>query len=466
MHLFLAVFAIVSLPRGPARKTIHLEAEAGKLVGTAIATTRAGYSGKGYVTGFTKDGDKVVLTFRAVPGIYEAKIRYCASMGEKGFDLDVDGRKSSGIFPATGEAFATTSAGKVQLKNGTNTVEIDKGWGYFDVDYLEFVPVKVEHRLKKVPLTLADAQATPKTRALFARLLSTYGYRTLSGQYSDEDSNYIAATTQRTPAIFGADFINYSPSRIAFSPAPKDVTEKAIRRAKNGQIVTMSWHWNAPSGLINKTIKDTEGKDLDAKWYKGFYTYATTFDLAASIDDPTSDNYKLIIRDIDAIAAQLKKFSDANVPVLWRPLHEAEGGWFWWGAKGPDAFIKLWHLMHKQLTEVNHLHNLIWVFTVGSNPDWYPGDSYVDVLGVDAYPTDHSDPLSSTWDSLKKQYDGKKVLALTEFGGVPDIPRMRRFGVDWDYFVSWPGEIKPPGTSRAGLVRIYRDNSVKNRTAP
>jgi mannan endo-1,4-beta-mannosidase len=87
----------------------------------------------------------------------------------------------------------------------------------------------------------------------------------------------------------------------------------------------------------------------------------------------------------------------------------------------------------------------------------------VDVLGVDAYPTDHSDALSSTWDTLKKQFDGRKVLAISEFGGVPDIPRMHRFGVEWAYFVSWPGEVQPPGTSKSTLIRIYRDKTVKNR---
>jgi len=279
------------------------------------------------------------------------------------------------------------------------------------------------------------------------------------------DTSYIAKTSLRTPAIFGSDFMDYSPSRIAFNPAPKDRTEQVIKRAKQGQFVTMSWHWNAPTDLINETLKDAQGKDVDAKWYKGFYTYATKFDLAACIDDPNSDNYKLLVRDIDAIAVQLKKLSDAHVPVLWRPLHEAEGGWFWWGAKGPDAFVKLWRLMFNQLTTVHHLHNLVWVFTVGSNPQWYPGDAYVDVLGVDAYPPDHSDTLGSTWDSLKKQYDGKKLLALTEFGGVPDIPRMHKFGVEWAYFVSWPGEVQPPGTTKDNLIRIYRHSSVKNKTA-
>ena len=459
----LIALAIAVAPGAPQQKPIRLEAETGQLVGTTISSTRPGYSGKGYVTGFTKDGDKVALKFEASAGIYEALIRYSAPMGPKGYDLSVNGAKSSGMFAGTGETFATASAGKVELRQGANTVEIDKGWGYFDIDYVEFVPATISHALKKPPLKLADAHATANTRALFAKLIASYGSRTLSGQYDTGENDYITRTAERTPAIFGSDFMDYSPSRVAFNPAPKHGTEDAIERAKLGQIVTMSWHWNAPTDLINKKLKDSSGNEVDASWYKGFYTNATTFDLAAAIDAPASPKYKLLLRDIDAIADQLQKFSDAKIPILWRPLHEAEGGWFWWGAKGPEPFVKLWRLMFDELTVRRHLHNLIWVFTVGSNPEWYPGDAYVDVLGVDAYPTDHSDALSSTWDTLKKQFDGRKVLAISEFGGVPDIPRMHRFGVEWAYFVSWPGEVQPPGTSKSTLIRIYRDKTVKNR---
>ena len=95
-----------------------------------------------------------------------------------------------------------------------------------------------------------------------------------------------------------------------------------------------------------------------------------------ALADPNSADYKLLLRDMDAIAVQLQKFSDAGVPVLWRPLHEAEGGWFWWGAKGPEPFKKLWRLMYDRFTNVHHLHNLIWVDCSGTNPDWYPGDAY------------------------------------------------------------------------------------------
>ena len=163
---------------------------------------------------------------------------------------------------------------------------------------------------------------------------------------------------------------------------------------------------------------------------------------------------------MDVIAVQLQRLSDAHVTVLWRPLHEAEGGWFWWGAKGPGPFKQLWRLMHDRLTNVHHLHNLIWVDCSGLNPDWYPGDAYVDVVGVDAYPSDVTDPLSATWDTLTKEYGGRKLLALTEFGGVPDVEKMRRFGVRPSYFVSWTGDLGPKKNATEALTRIYQSEAV------
>ena len=64
------------------------------------------------------------------------------------------------------------------------------------------------------------------------------------------------------------------------------------------------------------------------------------------------EGYDLLIRDIDAIAEQLKRLQDAGVPVLWRPLHEASGGWFWWGNAGAEAYKELYVLLYDRLT--NH----------------------------------------------------------------------------------------------------------------
>lgn len=121
--------------------------------------------------------------------------------------------------------------------------------------------------------------------------------------------------------------MDYTDSRTSRGASSIDV-DHAISHAAKGGIVTFVWHWGAPIGLY-----DTP----EQRWWSGFYTDATDFDIAATLADPTGANYTLLMKDIDTIAVQLKKLQDAGIPVLWRPLHEAEGGWFWWGAKGPEA---------------------------------------------------------------------------------------------------------------------------------
>ena len=453
------MLAGTAAPAAPPRP-IHLEAADARLDGVTIATAIPGYTGRGYVGNFAHQGDKIVFTLpNAKPGIYSVSIRYSAPLGEKGYDLVVNGVRSSGILPKTGNAFATHPAGKVELLAGQNMLAVERGWGYYSVNALDLRPAPPPLPLPKPPFTLSDPQASAGTRALMRRLIGLYGVKTLSGQYENADNNYIHTVTGKMPAIYGDDFIEYSPSRVAHGAKPV-ATDRMLARAKGGQIITASWHWNAPSGLLDREITDARGKAVDARWYKGFYTNATTFDVQKALANPKSPEYALLLRDMDVIAAQLQRLSDAHVTVLWRPLHEAAGGWFWWGARGPGPFKQLWRLMHDRLTKVHHLHNLIWIDCSGGSPNWYPGDAYIDVVGVDAYPSDVTDPLSATWDKLAKEYGGRKLLALTEFGGVPDVPKMRRYGVRPSYFVSWTGDVGPKKNPKDALINIYRSAAV------
>jgi mannan endo-1,4-beta-mannosidase len=297
--------------------------------------------------------------------------------------------------------------------------------------------------------TLVDPQATAATRNLMAALVADYGKHTWSGQYYEtNDLAHIYDASHRKPAIIGGDFMEYSPSRVAHGSRPAGLTESMIALSRAGYVITLSWHWNAPTNLVDSR---------EHPWWRGFYTDATTFDVAAALANTNSAEYALILRDIDAIAVQLKKFSDAGVPVLWRPLHEADGAWFWWGAKEAGPFKALWRLLSHRLTDVHQLHNLIWVYS-GEKPDWYPGNDVVDIVGIDAYPKKPGDLLSTRWQALNSQFNGVKLVALTEFGGVPDVERMQAAGVWWSYFVSWTATTKPVPT--ATVSRIYRSPGV------
>lgn len=443
-------------------QTIRLEAEDAVLDGPRVERLRPGYSGKGYVTGFIKEGARISWKFTAKAGVYEARLGYAASL-PKGFAIAVDGFSNQGMLPATGDSFGVQDAGLVELKDGMNEASVERGWGYYDVDYLEFVPAPALARVRPVRATLTDRDATPEAKALYRRLVQGYGRTTLSGQYDQDENEFVATKTDRVPAIYGDDLMEYSPSRARFRKKPfEDPIPLWTANAKKGQILTLSWHWNAPSHLINDPrLRMPDGHIENANWDKGFYTYASTFDVQRALADPRSDDYRLILRDIDAIAIPLKQLQAAHVPILFRPLHEAEGGWFWWGAKGPGPCLALWRLLRERLTEVHHLHNLIWVWN-SISPQWDPGSDIYDIVAADQYPDDRRDALTTIWEPLFRRYNGIKPIALAEFPGAPDEARMWRFGVRWLYFVSWSGSVGPKSTDPTILRSTYSSPRVTN----
>jgi mannan endo-1,4-beta-mannosidase len=468
--------ASVNLPAAPFR----LEAEAARLDGVVIGppphpgeepiapeseplqTPPEDFSGAGYVGGFNAGTDHVEWTFSAPAGagFYRLTLGLRSPSGYKEFGGKLsDSRLAptwiSGRLPASTE-FKPVLAALVELTDSPCTLRIGGGWGHYELDYAELTPVPRPAAPAAVTGGPSDPSATPATRALFARLTSSYGRTTFSGQQEIEDAVRIQQLAGRTPIILSGDLMDFSPTRREHGAKADGYSEAWIERHRQGHLISMMWHWNAPDHLV---------LTAEYPWWKGFSTGGSTFDVAAALADPAGSDHAKILRDIDAIAVELKKFADADVPLLWRPLHEAEGAWFWWGARGPEAYKKLWRLLHERLTRHHGLHNLIWVLT-SEDPAWYPGDDVVDVIGVDAYPEETSDLLSARWLALLERFDGRKLIALTEFGGMPDIPRMQRLGVWWSWFAPWTGSVgshkSPPEMTRT----VYAHDAVVSLAAP
>lgn len=433
-----------------------LEAEDGALDGVTAGSAHAGFTGKGYVEGFDAESDSVVLTVPDGPGgLYELTVRYSSPHGPKKAQLLLNGEAAGEVSLAENADWADAGAGRVLLGEGTNTLTIRSGWGYYEIDSVTLTPAS-EQPPHQVTGELTDPQATPEASSLMRYLADGYGENVLSGQQETKPCTegqstscveWLEENTGKAPAAAGFDLMDYSPSRVERGTTSTAV-EDALAWDGRGGITTMLWHWNAPSGLI-----DEPGKE----WYRGFYTDATTFDVAKAIDEPGSADHELLLRDIDAIAVQLGRLQDAGVPVLWRPLHEAEGGWFWWGAKGPEPVKKLWRLMYERLTGEHGLHNLIWVWN-SVDPEWYPGDDVVDVVSYDSYPAagDHG-PVSGPYQQLVELGADRKLVALTENGSIPDPDQLAAYRADWRWFMTWAGEFLTDGShnSREFLQQVY-----------
>jgi len=93
--------------------------------------------------------------------------------------------------------------------------------------------------------------------------------------------------------------------------------------------------------------------------------------------------------EMDRIASGFQQFENNNIPTLFRPLHELNGGWFWWGNKDPEQFKNVWRYTFNYLTQTKGLHNLLWIYNLNANSGnylaYYPGDNYVDIVGLDYY---------------------------------------------------------------------------------
>jgi mannan endo-1,4-beta-mannosidase len=438
------------------------EAEAATLSSTQIVTTKAGYSGTGYVTGFNgDDADSVTWTITiSDAAYYRIGVGFQLNAGSpKGFDLYIDNSKLTNTFTAADTNFHEVSVGRQWLTAGSHTFVIKGGWSYYNVDYIELVKVAAAAAPQNINPMPVDSAASPKTKALFKYITDNYGHKTLSGQQDSDELDTIFSYSGKRPTIYATDMFSYDGLAVNGSGMPAAMTENYISKIQaNGYIPSFIWHWHSPADA--KSLSGTCATSADHCWWNSFYTEHTNFNLTTTLADTNSTQYKAMIADIDRIAVQLKKLQAANIPVLWRPLHEADGGWFWWGAQGSDSYKKLWRLMYDRMTNHHQLHNLIWVITI-ADPSWYPGDDVVDVVGADAYPDDKHDPLIATWEALLERYDGHKVLALSEYGGVPFINEMQAKGVWWAWFASWNDKDakKPLGPKRMTSAEV---NSIYN----
>ncbi|KAL2844174.1 putative mannan endo-1,4-beta-mannosidase E [Aspergillus pseudoustus] len=277
--------------------------------------------------------------------------------------------------------------------------------------------------------TPVNPNASTPARKLLSFLANTSSNgTTLSGQQELEDADWLAKNVGYSPAILGVDLMDYSPSRVQLG-ASANTIEDAISYAKRGGIITFCWHWGAPAGT-NTSTSDS--------WYNNFYTEGTTFNLSTAIQ-PSSPGYKLLIRDIDAIAKQLARVKD--IPIIFRPLHEADGGWFWWGAAGPEPCKALYNLLFDRLTNTHGLNNLLWEWN-SKAPQWYPGNDKVDIVSVDVYADtgDHSSQIADYRALQALTGNSTKPIALAEVGNIPDPAQTLKDGAKWAYWLTWNGD--------------------------
>ena len=282
-----------------------------------------------------------------------------------------------------------------------------------------------------------NPNASERAQKLLNYLSETAGKAIITGQHTQtnpmEEIDYIREKTGKEPLLRGFEMLAYSPNinyADATEPCLTEVYENrgtmetALNWAKETDgIVTLTFHWFSPLG----------GHD------KSFYAKNTDFDAKQILVEGTPER-AAFYQDLDVIAAELQKFRDADIPILWRPFHEADGEWFWWGAKGAVVAMKLYRLMFDYFVNAKELDNLLWVWNCPI-AEAYPGDDFVDIISVDIYlqkyeKTDYREQ----YEQLVQATSRNKTAALGEVGYLPDIELLSQSHTPWAYFMTWSKE--------------------------
>ena len=223
------------------------------------------------------------------------------------------------------------------------------------------------------------------------------------------------------------------------------ITEDVLKSLQEGGLIIGGHDYTAVAVYL-----ENNGTALDPDKDYAFYKADTEFDATNATVEGTWKN-KVFTEDLKNAAAYLKLLRDADIPVLWRPFHEAAGGWFWWG-KDAASFKSLWIAMFNYF-KTEGLDNLIWVWTTeGNDADWYPGDQYVDIVGRDVYNKETADCVSE-YTSIAENY-GNKIVSLSECGTVGLISEQWASGARWSWFMPWYD-----GTNEDGSPVVHADEA-------
>lgn len=445
------------------------------------------YSGEGfaYLTGDA-------LSFKVtVPedGMYKVTARVAQILDKEGSGrtetMAVNGSEYVKNVPYT-DKWTDFDFGSVRLKAGENTIEFLNKYGYMAIDSVT-VSVAEKKDYSIATDELCDPKATPETKALMKYLKSVYGKHTIAGQQEiyggghnnnyEWENEFLEDLTGKVPAIRGLDFMNYNP----LYGWDDGSTERGIEwvKERNG-ILTASWHINVPIDFDNYEVGDEV--DWTKCTYKNYQASGSTFNTANVLEEGTKER-EYFEAAMEDLAEQLLKLQEANVPIILRPLHEAQGNegnysdgtsWFWWGDRGAEVYKELWKLLYTTLTEKYDLHNIIWEFNsydYSNSHTWYPGDEYVDIVAYDKYNVEYnrgdgksSGPnllaVSSKFDYLFNLTKGKKMVAMAENDSIPAMDNMIIEDANWLYFCPWYDGGEDGGT--AFLGENYQDyNELK-----
>jgi mannan endo-1,4-beta-mannosidase len=286
--------------------------------------------------------------------------------------------------------------------------------------------------------------AAPEAVELLRLISSLSGKHTLTGQHNypntkDKYTQWAARSWGKVPAIYGQDMgFAKEGDQDSYLARPEIVAE-CKRQYALGSIVTICWHAVPPTADEPVTFRPRRGAPAPEKLasVQGKLTDEQFKDVLT----PGTELHRHWCAQVDVVAGFLKQLQEARVPVLWRPYHEMNGDWFWWGGRrGEYSTARLYRQIFDRYVNHHKLTNLVWVWSVDRPEredrkfaDYYPGAEYLDIASLDVY----GEFKQFYYDDLLKVAAGKP-LALAEVGRPPSIEVLAQ-QPGWTWWMVWAG---------------------------
>lgn len=274
--------------------------------------------------------------------------------------------------------------------------------------------------------------ASSEASALLTYLYSISGNYTLTGQHTAPQQalkrmEETQATLGVMPAVFSQEFGYARRDEWDGHNFRQRLVDEAIRRHGEGFVIALMWHAVRPIEDEPVQFKESVQGGLTPAEWTDLLTPGTAI----------NERWK---SQVDVIAFFLKQLRDANIPVLWRPYHEMNGRWFWWGrTPDPEFFKKLYRMMFDRFVNYHKLNNLVWVYGANehrlvtvSYERCYPGADVVDVLGTDVYTGGYA---QRDYEELLALANGKPI-GIFECGTPPSVEVLKA-QPKWTTFILW-----------------------------
>lgn len=294
--------------------------------------------------------------------------------------------------------------------------------------------------ISNITQTLCNPDASTQASQLYTRMLANYGKKTYSGITEPHInttplSDKIFNSTQKRPKIVFYDLENLHTDSL-------NNIENIIAHISAGGYVGYTWNWLTPASSTDNPQN---------------YSADSPFSIAKALIDSNWE-FQFLLSDIEKFAKHCDKLRQAGITVIFNPLASHNPN-RWWTRKTALHFTELWKLLYDQLAVRHQLNNLIWVWTAPAQhlntpstlTQWYPGDRYVDIIGVNLCESSTSISQNDIYTTLHTTFEGKKMLALSQCRHIPSTSSM------WLYF-----NILPPTTSTSTAPSIEEWSNILN----